>query len=307
MVCVYLLYPISHSKGEGRNAADYLYKSQIAAYESHRAMFEGYSRNKYTSTGVIQWMLNNAFPQMVWHLYDFYFNPGGSYFGAKKGCELLHPQWSPADNAVYVVNSAYVPVAAGIQLKLLIFDLHGKPLQTEQVFTLPQIHADNSLYVTTIDSEPAVPLTYMIRLSLWDGVHLLTTNDYWQSSKPDILDWKNSTFYTTFCTSYADFTVLQTLPHIELIVEHNITTSSASVRLTNPLSDSIVFAVHVRLIVAVSHTTASVDVAPIDWSDNFITLLPAETRTVTAQYPQQEFLPKVVIESYNNVCGGHNI
>lgn len=28
-------------------------------------MFEGYSRNKYVSTGVIQWMLNNAFTEMV--------------------------------------------------------------------------------------------------------------------------------------------------------------------------------------------------------------------------------------------------
>ena len=27
-----------------------------------RAMYEAYSRNKYTSTGVIQWMLNNAWP-----------------------------------------------------------------------------------------------------------------------------------------------------------------------------------------------------------------------------------------------------
>ena len=47
-------------------------------------MFEAYSRNKYVSTGLIQWMLNNAFPQMIWHLYDYYLNPAGSYFGAKK-------------------------------------------------------------------------------------------------------------------------------------------------------------------------------------------------------------------------------
>ena len=30
-----------------------------------RAMFEAYRRNKYTSTGVIQWMLNNAWPSMI--------------------------------------------------------------------------------------------------------------------------------------------------------------------------------------------------------------------------------------------------
>ena len=28
------------------------------------------------STGVIQWMLNNAWPSMIWHLYDYYLRPG---------------------------------------------------------------------------------------------------------------------------------------------------------------------------------------------------------------------------------------
>ena len=37
--------------------------AQVAAYESHRAMFEAFGRYRYrNSTGVIQWMLNNAFP-----------------------------------------------------------------------------------------------------------------------------------------------------------------------------------------------------------------------------------------------------
>jgi hypothetical protein len=46
--------------GAPSNAIDYLTRSQAAVYESHRAMFEGYARNKYTSTGVVQWMLNSA-------------------------------------------------------------------------------------------------------------------------------------------------------------------------------------------------------------------------------------------------------
>ena len=60
------------------------------AYDSERAMFEAYSRNKYESTGIIQWMLNNAWPSLIWHLYDYYLQPAGGYFGAKKACEPLH-------------------------------------------------------------------------------------------------------------------------------------------------------------------------------------------------------------------------
>ena len=60
-----------------------------------------------TPTGVIQWMLNNAWPWMIWHLYDFYLRPGGGYFGAKKACEPLHVQYSYDDRSVVVVNSFY--------------------------------------------------------------------------------------------------------------------------------------------------------------------------------------------------------
>ena len=45
---------------------------------------EAYGRNKYTSTGVIQWMLDNARPSLIWHLYDYYLVPGGRVFGTKK-------------------------------------------------------------------------------------------------------------------------------------------------------------------------------------------------------------------------------
>ena len=47
------------------------------AYDGERAMFEAYARNKYDSTGVIQWMMNNAWPSLIWHLYDYYLRPGG--------------------------------------------------------------------------------------------------------------------------------------------------------------------------------------------------------------------------------------
>ncbi|MGH9606269.1 MAG: glycoside hydrolase family 2 protein, partial [Terracidiphilus sp.] len=44
------------------SAADYTRMAQTMEYDSERAMFEAYTKNKYDSTGVIQWMLNNAWP-----------------------------------------------------------------------------------------------------------------------------------------------------------------------------------------------------------------------------------------------------
>ena len=48
--------------GPSKDVAEYARKAQAAAYESHRAMLESFGERKYVATGVIQWMLNNAWP-----------------------------------------------------------------------------------------------------------------------------------------------------------------------------------------------------------------------------------------------------
>ena len=79
--------------GKATSVEDYARKAQALAYEGQRAMFEAFGRNKYEATGVIQWMLNNAWPSMIWHLYDYYLRPGGGYYGTKQACEPLHVQY----------------------------------------------------------------------------------------------------------------------------------------------------------------------------------------------------------------------
>ena len=68
---------------------DFERKAQAMTYENQRAMFEAYGRNKHTSTGVIQWMLNNAWPSLIWHLYDYYLVPAGGYSARKRPRKLF--------------------------------------------------------------------------------------------------------------------------------------------------------------------------------------------------------------------------
>src|SRR3989442_1901811 len=74
-------------------------------YDGQRAMFEAYARNRYTSTGVIQWMLNNAWPSLICHLYDYYLMPAGGYFGTEKACRPLNDQYSYGGRRVIAVNT----------------------------------------------------------------------------------------------------------------------------------------------------------------------------------------------------------
>src|SRR5262249_19601707 len=113
--------------GKAVGLDDYARKAQALAYDAERAMFEAYRRNKGKSTGVIAWMLNSAWPSLMWHLYDHSLAAGGGYYGAKKANEPLHIQYSFDDHSIVVVNDSLAAVS-GLKASVEILGLDGKSL-----------------------------------------------------------------------------------------------------------------------------------------------------------------------------------
>ncbi len=194
--------------GAATDLADYAMKAQVMAYEGERAMFEAFGRNKYTSTGVIQWMLNNAWPSTIWHLYDYYLRPGGGYFGAKKACEPLHIQYSYDDQSIVVVNSFYTGFQ-GLKATAKVYNLDMAVKYSQEAAL--DIPADGVQKVFTIPEISGLTSTYFVDLALQDaGGKPVSSNFYWLSTKPDVLDWDKSTWYFTPTKSFSDLTALKT-------------------------------------------------------------------------------------------------
>jgi exo-1,4-beta-D-glucosaminidase len=263
--------------GPAVSSADYEKKAQAMTYDGERAMFEAYARNKYNSTGVIQWMLNNAWPSVIWHLYDYYLVPGGGYFGAKKANELLHAQYSYDDRSVVVVNSLYEP-RQNLQLKVRVLnlDLTEKFSQTANVNSDP----DSATRVLTIPDIDGLSNPYFVRLDLSDSsAKIVSTNFYWVPLKLAEFDWEKSTFFHT-PAQYEDMTQLSQLPQTTVEwstrVEHRAAGESIEVNVRNT-GKSLAFLVHASI-----HTRAGDEIAPVLWDDNYLFLLPGESRTISA-------------------------
>src|SRR5690606_34040583 len=79
-------------------------KAQAMNYELMRPMFEAFQVNKKKSTGVIQWMLNGAWPKMYWQLYDYYLNPNGAFYATQKACAPLQLIYNYGDHQIYAIN-----------------------------------------------------------------------------------------------------------------------------------------------------------------------------------------------------------
>jgi exo-1,4-beta-D-glucosaminidase len=302
--------------GPPKGLDDYVTKSQVMAYDAERAMFEAYARDKYTSTGVIQWMLNNAWPSIFWHLYDYYLQPAGGYFGAKKANEPLHVQYSYDDRSVVVVNNLDEKFSA-LSITAELFDLSLQKIFSKQenldidadaiqrVLTMPNIPSDGSSAV------------YFAKLVLQDSAgKLVSANFYWLPSKPANIEYSKTLYFGnppppidftqesaifTPASPYDDFTALEKLPPVSLAVSAAIdkTEQSARVRvkLQNPTAH---LAFQIRL--GIRNHGDSMEILPVLWDDNYVELLPGESREISAHYLAPDVLngkPELSVAGWN--------
>jgi exo-1,4-beta-D-glucosaminidase len=302
--------------GSSNSVDQFALKAQVQAYEAHRAMMEAYGRNKYTSTGIIQWMLNNAWPSMIWHMYDWYMRPGGSYFGVKKACEPLHVQYSYDDHSVVVVNSYYQPFAnLKIAAKIYNLDMTEKFSKQVEVSVAP----DSSTRAFTLPSPDGLSTTYFVALTVESDGQIKSRNFYWLSTSEETLDWSRqeldssgqydiSTWTPT--KTFADFSSLNNLPAVELDARARYKKSgeesTATVTLHNPAS-TLAFAVHLKVNrpsdQRVSREGESdPEILPVLWQDNYFALLPGETRQVTATFRMEQkdnTIPTIEVDGWN--------
>jgi exo-1,4-beta-D-glucosaminidase len=257
-------------------------------------MFEAYSRNKYASGGVIQWMLNNAWPSLIWHLYDFYLRPGGGYFAAKTAMQPLNPLYGYDDRSIYVINSRYSDAkTVRISTKVLNLDMTEK-FSNESTVDVP---SDGVVKVVSLPEITDLSPTYFVALKASDtSGKTVASNFYWLSSKPETLDWAKSTWFNTPTPSYADYTALSQLPKVKLNVSHrserNRDREITHVTVENP-SKNLAFFVRLKL----KKGAAGQEILPVLWQDNYISLLPGEKRELTADYRATELgAEKPVIE-----------
>jgi len=307
---------LSQRYGPAKSLEDFALKAQLQAYEAHRAMMEAYGRNKYTSTGIIQWMLNNAWPSMIWHMYDWYLRPAGSYFGVKKACEPLHVQYSYDDRSIVVVNSYYQPFAnLKVTAKVYNLDMQEKFSKDAEI----GVGADSSTRVFTLPAIEGLSATYFVSLSLESVGQIKSRNFYWLSTKPETIDWSRqeedptgeydiSTWAPT--KTFADYTDLNKLPRVDLDVtaqnKKDGQEGSTTVTVHNPTS-TLALAVHLAVNKSSSgHVSregeTDSEILPVLWQDNYFALLPGETRQVTATYrlgEKSKVAPRVEIDGWN--------
>ena len=266
--------------GEVAGVEDLALWSQVVTYEGQRAMFEAYTRNKYDATGVIQWMLNNSWPSMIWHLFDWYLRPSGGYFGTQKACEPLHVMYS-YDNRTVVVTNQWSRAFRGLTVRVRVVELDADGLvhaaiMPEQTLRDLAVEADGKTVVVTLS--PPAHAVRIIDLLLTDETgREVSRNMYWIPKEPDVVDYEKANWLNAPTAKHADLSALRHLPLTSLsAVAERAPGDDIRVSLTNR-SDRLAFFVELRLVDA-----SGADVLPILWTDNYVSLLPGDVVSLRA-------------------------
>ena len=287
--------PFNNRYGEAADVEEFTFKAQMSNYEAIRAMFEAFAVNKHNATGLIQWMLNSAFPNMLWQLYDWYLMPTGAYYGTKTALEPVNIVYNYGDKNIYVTNVYNHPVE-DLSAEIRVFNLDSREVYSKTVEA--SIEENSSTMAHVMPELNGLSTTYFIDLKLKDSDgKTLGSNFYWLSTKEDVLDWENTEWHYTPNKSYADLKGINSMPDSNVEVTHTLSESGeraeVEVNIKN-VSDKIAFFIELSL----KGERSGSSVLPVYWDDNYVTLLPGEERIIKGYVNKKDFQGDNLVFSY---------
>ncbi|MET9479541.1 discoidin domain-containing protein [Streptomyces sp. NPDC006638] len=263
---------------------DFARKAQFVNYENTRAMFEAWNAHLWKdASGLMLWMSHPAWHSTVWQTYDYDFDVNGTYYGARAACEAVHVQADPQSWQVIAVN--HTPDALkGATVSARYFDLSGRQLgatRKARVDVAPSTTTDAFTAGWTKDQ----PDFHLLRLRLEDSRgRTLSENTYWRYREA------------------ADMKVLNRAKAVKVSADLGRVTKAGARRELTATVHNRGSAVAAMVRLSLLDATSGERVLPTLYSENYVWLLPGESRSVTLSWPAEALpsgRPALRTEGYN--------
>jgi exo-1,4-beta-D-glucosaminidase len=188
--------------------------------------------------------MNNPWPSLFGHLFDYYFKQGGGYFGAKEGLRAVNVVWdyyATGDRStakIYVVNQTDSP-EENVTVSVTYYALDGTRKYFNELKNV-NVAARSSAETMTVARIKDTGPVYFVRCDLRDETgKMIAENSYWNSSVDDDLgEPKNDVQFKTELAQWSDLSTLNTMPRVSVKASANLSREeddgTATITLTNP-------------------------------------------------------------------------
>jgi len=261
-------------------------KAQMLNYETYRAIIEGFNSRLWNNcSGVIMWMTHPSWPSMVMQLYTWDYDVNGSLFGAMKGAEPVHIQMTLPECKIQVINHRAESLD-NVTATATIYDLSGYAEQsTNETLTAA---AGNCTDAFTLDFPADGAHFVNLELRDHDG-KLLSRNFYWHARDEHQLQQLNSLPQVAVKGKWRVRAVgrRSRAAQTDSIIEGCITNTGK------------VPALEIRLTLR-DHKTGQ-RILPAYYDDNYISLLPGETRNFRIEFREVDANkhPEITLDGWN--------
>jgi exo-1,4-beta-D-glucosaminidase len=250
--------------GTPPTVGDYVWQGHLATADQHRAMFEAVNHRLWDITsGFTQWKINSAWPDVQWQIFDWFLKPMVSYYFIKRANAPVHIQLGLLEPTVTVVNRTLEP-RDGLKARARVLDPAMRVLFEKE--TDADVAADTYRDLFELPKLPNLPPVYFVRLDLTDDRGTRVADN----------------FYWFPATKGGSMQTLRDLPPVQLESACQVETHGqermARITITNPTSQLAFF---VQL--ALTHGRGGAEILPVLWEDNYVSLLPGESREIAAR------------------------
>jgi len=301
---------VNRRYGSSQSAEEFSRKSQLALYEDTRAQFEDFAaKGSADHKMTMYWMLNSQWPSFFGHLFDYYMKPGGAYYGAKKGLRplsVVFDYYAAGDHSqakITLVNQS-AHTRNDLRVRTRIYNLDGQVRYDKQADHL-SVDAGGVAPVLTVPRLKELSSTYFVRCELIEANGTtLVDNVYWQSTTDDDLgDPVNDSAFDLKQSSWADLTALNDMAKVPLRVSGSVhrdgDRTNVDITLHNATSHIAFFER-----AEVTGEKDGLEILPITYDDNYVTVFPGETVQVHGSYRSADApaaTPWVRVEGENTV------
>ena len=264
--------------GAPSSLEDFERKAQMLDYVAHRAIFEGFAAHLWQPNSArMIWMTQPSWPSMEWNFLSWDYDTQSSFYGTEKACEPIHAQLNLTDGSVDLINLGQ---AQSFNVRTLVESLGGKILSdhTNQV----QAAADDRTPVAKPDlATLAAGHTIFVRLEVSDAAGApVSDNFYWWA--PDDQSYRELNSLAP-ATLTASATSAATSGERGVTVRVKNTGSAAALMIKLTLEDA----------------ATGQRILPAYYSDNYVSLLPGEERTVNVEFGAGDKKPEIGLRGWN--------
>ena len=276
---------VSGLYGTPEDAADFIRKAQALDYDSTRSMYEAFRSNVPIATGIVQWMLNSAWPCLYWQLYDWYLVPTAGYYGTKKACEPVQLVYDYGSHCIWAVNDTRPDIR--LYCRMRFFGPDSKLIREEDSRHIFGFRKPDKVFLN-IDG----PGFLVLEIRDNDG-KLVADNFYCIPEKNNTYDWDKSNWFISPITEYSDLGFVTELPAAKIKMSSKATDGGFTVCLSN-CSEVVAY----QIILKAKDSDGKLIPAAL-WSDNFISLAPGDTRDITCRLPEGTGPASISLSGWN--------